>query len=134
MARTMFVVFGVVAYFVFFATFLYLVAFVANLPWVPRTVDRGDATGSIFLAVLINLGLVALFGLQHSVMARPAFKRAWTKIVPEPLERSIYVLCASIMLIMLFLFWQPIPAPVWVVTNGIAAQPRRSGCCLRWAG
>ena len=71
-------------------------------------------------AVAADLGLIALFGLQHSVMARQGFKAAWTRIVPPPLERSVYVLLASLVLILLFLFWHPIPAMVWSVANPIA--------------
>jgi methanethiol S-methyltransferase len=117
MARAFYLLFGVVAYLIFFATFLYLIAFVGNLPWVPLTVDRGGAGGPLPVAIMVNLALIALFGLQHSVMARQGFKRAWTRIVPEPLERSIYVLLASLMLILLFRFWQPIPVPVWSVSS-----------------
>ena len=83
MTRLIYLLFGLVAYIVFFATFLYLIAFVANLPLAPLTVDRGGAIGGAALAALIDVALVALFGLQHSVMARPAFKARWTKIVPE---------------------------------------------------
>lgn len=115
MTRLLYLLFGLVAYVIFFATFLYLIAFVANLPQVPLTVDRGGVLGGAWLAVLVDVGLVALFGLQHSVMARPAFKARWTKIVPEQIERSIYVLLASLMLILLFLFWRPIPRIVWSV-------------------
>ncbi|MGQ0590975.1 MAG: methanethiol S-methyltransferase [Sphingosinicella sp.] len=115
MARALYLLFGVLAYLVFFATFLYLVAFVGNVPQAPVTVDRGGAAGPVPLAVAINLALIALFGLQHSVMARKGFKAAWTRIVPEPVERSVYVLLASLMLILLFAFWRPIPAIVWSV-------------------
>jgi protein-S-isoprenylcysteine O-methyltransferase Ste14 len=115
MARLMYLLFGLVAYIVFFATFLYLIAFVANLPQAPLTVDRGGVLGGAALAILVDLALVALFGLQHSVMARPAFKARWTKIVPVQIERSVYVLLASLMLILLFMFWRPIPRIVWSV-------------------
>jgi len=115
MTKAMYLPFGLVAYVIFFATFLYLIAFVANLPQAPLTVDRGGAIGGAALAALVDVGLVALFGLQHSVMARPAFKARWTKIVPEQIERSIYVLLASVMLILLFLFWRPIPRIVWSI-------------------
>ena len=115
MARVEYLLFGVVAYIVFFATFLYLIAFVADLPQVPLTVDRGGDMGGVMVAVPIDLALVALFGIQHSVMARPWFKARWTKIVPEPVERSVYVLLASLMLILLFCFWRPIPRIVWSV-------------------
>jgi len=120
MARGFYLLFGVVAYFVFFATFLYLIAFVGNLPWVPRTVDRGPAA-DFASAIAINLALIAVFGLQHSLMARQGFKRAWTRIVPEPIERSFYVLFASLALILLFAFWRPIPQVVWSVENSIGA-------------
>ena len=117
MTRGFFLLFGLAAYLIFFATFLYLVAFVGNLPWVPLTVDRGGPVGGAGLAAIVDLALVALFGVQHSVMARPAFKRWWTRIVPEPIERSVYVLLASVALIILFLFWRPIPTVIWSVEN-----------------
>jgi len=117
MARAFYLLFGVLAYLIFFATFLYLVAFVGNLPWVPRTVDRGHEVVGLVHAVAADIGLIALFGLQHSVMARQGFKRAWTRIVPEPAERSVYVLLASLVLILLFWFWHPIPATVWSASN-----------------
>src|ERR1043165_7666256 len=117
MARAFYLLFGVVAYLIFFATFLYLIAFVGNLPWVPRTVDRGHEVVGLAHAIAADIGLIALFGLQHSVMARHGFKRAWTRIVPEPAERSVYVLFASLVLILLFRFWHPIPATIWSVSN-----------------
>jgi len=117
MARAFYLLFGVLAYLIFFATFLYLVAFVGNLPWVPRTVDRGHEVVGLVHAIAADLGLIALFGVQHSVMARRRFKEAWTRIVPEPLERSVYVLTASLVLILLFWFWHPIPAPIWTAAN-----------------
>ncbi|MDB5704430.1 MAG: putative protein-S-isoprenylcysteine methyltransferase [Sphingomonas bacterium] len=81
MTRGFYLLFGLVAYVIFFATFLYLVAFVGNLPFVPLTVDRGGPIGGVAQAVIVDLALVALFGVQHSVMARPAFKQRWTRIV-----------------------------------------------------
>jgi protein-S-isoprenylcysteine O-methyltransferase Ste14 len=119
MARAFYLLFGVLAYLIFFATFLYLVAFVGNLPWVPRTVDRGHEVVGLAHAIAADIGLIALFGLQHSVMARRRFKEAWTRIVPEPLERSVYVLLASLVLILLFWFWHPLPAAIWSVSNPI---------------
>lgn len=132
MARTLYFLLGVVAYLLFFATFLYLIAFVGNLPWVPVTVDRGGAAGPLGLAVVVDLALIALFGLQHSVMARSGFKRAWTRIVPPPLERSVYVAAASLVLILLFLLWRPIPAIVWSVGNGTAAATLWALFALGW--
>ena len=107
--RAIYLLFGFLAYLVFLATFLYLVAFVGDLPEVPRAVDHGGPLGSLPLAILVDLALIALFGVQHSVMARAPFKAAWTRIVPEPVERSMYVLIASLCLILLFAFWRPIP-------------------------
>jgi protein-S-isoprenylcysteine O-methyltransferase Ste14 len=117
MARAVYLLFGVLAYLVFFATFLYLIAFVGGLPWVPRAVDRGHEVVGLAHAVAADLALIALFGVQHSVMARQGFKRAWTRIVPKPLERSVYVLLASLALVVMFLFWHPIPTPIWSVEN-----------------
>lgn len=110
---------GVVCYAIFFVTFLYLVGFVGGV-FVPKTVDSGPA-GPLGHALWINTALVALFGLQHSVMARPGFKAWWTRIVPAPIERPIYCLASSATLILLFWQWQPIPAPVWDVQTPIAA-------------
>lgn len=112
-------IFAVIAYAIFFGTFLYLIAFVGDLPFVPITVDRGPAA-PVAAAVLINLALIALFGVQHSVMARQGFKQAWTRIVPKQAERSVYVLAASATLIVLVLFWRPISGDVWNV-SGVAA-------------
>jgi protein-S-isoprenylcysteine O-methyltransferase Ste14 len=115
------VIYGILAYLMFNATTLYLVGFVGNFA-VPKSVDSGPAV-SLAEALIVNLGLVALFALQHSVMARPAFKRAWTRIVPPHLERSTYVILASLTLLFLYWQWRPLPASVWTVTNpiGVAA-------------
>jgi len=126
MARILYLLFALAAYALFFATFLYLIAFVGNCPWVPATVDRGGDVGPVPLAVGVDLALIALFGLQHSLMARSGFKRAWTRIVPKPLERSVYVLAASLALILLFWMWRPIPGTVWSVEN-------EAGAAILWA-
>lgn len=119
MQRALTMIYALIAYVIFFATFLYLIAFVGGFPVVPTTVDQGIASPPA-TAIVIDLGLIALFGLQHSVMARQGFKRWWTRIVPWPAERSTYVLMASAMLIILFSFWRPIPGMVWDVTNPLA--------------
>jgi methanethiol S-methyltransferase len=130
MKRTAILLYGIVAYGVFFATFLYLVAFVGNLQqsalvqwlpwlpaWVPHSIDAGRATGPVAVAVAIDLGLILLFGIQHSAMARLGFK-AWLKRqLPAAAERSTYVLVASGMLILLFWQWRPIPAPLWSASS-----------------
>jgi methanethiol S-methyltransferase len=113
--RVAFFVYGTVAYVIFLATFLYAIGFVGNFG-VPSRLD-GPATGPVGRALAINLGLLALFAVQHSLMARPAFKAWWTRIVPPPIERSTYVLFSSVALGLLFWLWQPMGGEVWSVEN-----------------
>jgi protein-S-isoprenylcysteine O-methyltransferase Ste14 len=117
MHRTLSFVYGTLAYAAFFVVFLYLIGFVGNIA-VPKSIDSGPVV-PIGEAVLVNLLLVALFGIQHSVMARPAFKSWWTKFVPVPLERSTYVLLASLTLALMYWLWRPIPAVVWNVEQPV---------------
>lgn len=119
MTRGIYVIFGLIAYLIFFATFLYLVGFVGNLPHVPLTLDRGPET-TIPVALVTDMLLIAVFGVQHSVMARPAFKRSWTRIVPPPIERSVYVLITSLVLMLMFAFWRPMPGVVWQAEGALA--------------
>ncbi len=126
MARSGMMALSVAIYGAFFATFLYLIGFTGGFALLPRTVDAGGPVGSTLTAVAVDAALIALFGVQHSVMARPAFKARWTRIVPPPLERSVYVLFASLALILLFALWRPIPQPIWTV-----ASP--AGAALLWA-
>src|SRR6185295_41496 len=121
MSRAATLLFAIVAYAIFFATFLYLIIFVGDFAFSARTVDVGPQA-PVAVAAVIDIVLIALFGLQHSVMARQGFKRAWTRVVPPPAERSVYVLAASIMLIILFLGWRPIGSVVWNVTNPTLAS------------
>ena len=111
--------YGLVAYVIFFLSFLYAIAFVGGF-LVPRTVDAGGPTEGTVTALLVNAGLLGLFAIQHSVMARPAFKRWWTKIVPPSVERSTYVLFSSLALILLFWQWRPMPGVVWEVEAPLA--------------
>lgn len=131
MKRFLILLYGVVCYAVFFATFLYAIGFIGNL-WVPKAMDSARST-SVGAAVLIDLGLLALFALQHSVMARPAFKRAWTKIIPESAERSTYTLLSSLALILLFWAWRPIGGVVWNVETEAARTALYALYAFGWA-
>jgi len=116
MSRALALVFAIAAYAIFFATFLYLIVFVGDFAISARTVDTGPEAPPAVAAV-VDVALIALFGLQHSVMARQGFKKWWLRIIPPPIERSVYVLAASIMLMILFLGWRPIDVIIWNVTN-----------------
>jgi len=132
MSRAFNLLFAIACYAIFFATFLYLIVFVGDFALGVRTVDVGPQTPPLF-AALIDIGLIALFGLQHSVMARPGFKAKWTRIVPRASERSVYVLAASIALMVLFLGWRPIDTIVWNVTNPALAGILWAVFWIGWA-
>ena len=132
MKRFAIFLYGVGSYAVFFATFLYAVAFVGNLPWVPRSID-GPAEMALANALVINALLLAVFAIQHSVMARPAFKAWWTRIIPQAAERSTYVLLSSLALIALFYFWQPMGGVIWQVENRSGQLPLLAGFGFGWA-
>lgn len=115
MKRILFFLYGVISYLLFLVAFLYAVGFVGNFI-LPKTIDSGSqgGTGAV---LIVNLLLLSLFAIQHSVMARRGFKKWWTKFVPQPIERSTYVLFTSLILLMLFYFWRPMPDEVWNTQN-----------------
>jgi len=115
MPRLLVLTYGVVSYAIFFATFCYAVGWVGNL-WVPKSIDSAPV-GPAWQAFLVNALLLAVFAVQHSVMARPAFKRWWTRFIPESAERSTYVLLSSLALLLMFWQWQPLGGFIWSVEN-----------------
>jgi protein-S-isoprenylcysteine O-methyltransferase Ste14 len=131
MKRTLILLYGVACYAVFFATFLYAIAFLGNF-LVPRSIDAAPASG-LGEALAVNVALLSIFALQHSVMARPAFKRWWTRIVPSAAERSTYVLLSSVALILLFWQWRPIGALVWHIDSGLGRSLVYGGYAFGWA-
>jgi methanethiol S-methyltransferase len=129
--RITFFTYGSLSYLIFLGTFLYAIGFVGNFG-VPRTLD-GTPSGSLAVAFLIDAGLLTLFAVQHSVMARKWFKDWWTRIVPKPLERSTYVLFSSLALILLFWLWQPLGGVVWSIEDPFARTALRVLFGFGWA-
>jgi protein-S-isoprenylcysteine O-methyltransferase Ste14 len=122
--------YGLASYLLFVGTFLYAVGFVGNL-FVPKNIDTGVA-GSMGEAFIVNLLLMSLFAVQHSVMARKQFKEWWTQYVPKSVERSTYVLFASLALVLLFWQWQPLPAVIWQVNDPQIAAVITAASLLGW--
>src|SRR6266849_3618106 len=130
MARVAAFLYGVVAYVIFFGTFLYAMGFVGNV-FVPKSIDSGEGVFSI-PALVIDALLLGLFAVQHSVMARAWFKDRWTRLVPWPVERSTYVLLSSLALILMFWQWRPMGMEIWTVTNAAGRIALYAGFAFGW--
>jgi protein-S-isoprenylcysteine O-methyltransferase Ste14 len=132
MARILGTIYGIMVYLVFLGTFLYAIGFVENV-LVPKSIDSPEGGPVSAAALLVNAALLGIFAVQHSVMARPAFKHRWTRIVPKSVERSTFVLFASAALILLYWQWQPITSLVWTVTEPAPMQLLAGASWLGWA-
>src|ERR1700678_1495830 len=129
MRKVLAALYSALVYVLFLGVFLYAIGFVENV-LVPKSIDSGTS-GSIAGSLLIDAGLLVLFALQHSIMARPGFKRLWTRIVPEEMERSTFVLFASLALALVCWQWRPLPQTVWSVDDPIASNVLR---VVSWSG
>ena len=123
-------VYGVVCYLMFFGVFLYAIGFIGNFV-VPKSIDS-PADGPRTVSLLVDVGLLCLFALQHSVMARPAFKRLLTRVIPVAIERSTYVLASSLALLLLFWQWRPLGGVIWDVQNQAGRTMLHGGFAFGW--
>ncbi len=130
MTRSLVLALSIVIYFAFFGAFLYLVGFVGGFDFMPTHIDKG-LSAPVATAAIVDLALIALFGIQHSVMARPGFKAGWTQIIPAALERSLYCLASVVALVVMFVFWHPIEGTFWAVESETGQTILRG---LFWAG
>lgn len=130
MKRVAVLAYGLVNYAIFLGTFLYLAGFTGNL-LVPKSMDSA-AIGQLWIALLVDTVLVLLFAVQHSVMARPTFKKRWTKYVPQPIERSTYVLFTNLVLILLFWQWRPMGGVIWDVQHPAGRAAFYALCAVGW--
>lgn len=113
--KTLILIYGITTYMLFFAVFNYAILFIGNILVTPSLDSIGET--NLFQALLIDIGLLTAFALQHSIMARPAFKQRWTQLIPKPAERSTFVLISTVLLAVIIFFWQPLGGIVWQVTN-----------------
>lgn len=132
--RIMFFAYGVFAHALFFAVYGYMALYITGIgaPWLPKTIDGAASALNIWGATCVNLILLLAFGIQHSVMARPAFKARWTQFVPGPIERSTYVMVSNLLMIAQFFLWQPIDVPLWNVENPALRMTLWALCAFGW--
>lgn len=123
--------YGVISYLLFFVVFNYTILFIGNL-WVSPSLDS-PVSGDLWQALLIDIGLLGAFAVQHSVMARPAFKRWWTQVIPSEIERSTYVLFSTLLLAAIVYFWQPLGGVVWQVTDPVVVAMIYGLFAMGWA-
>ncbi len=124
MGRVLTLLYGIIAYAIGMASIVYAIGFTGNL-WVPKSIDSGTLV-PLSEALVVNVALLGLFAIQHSTMARPAFKRVWTRIIPAPVERSTYVLFSALILGLIYWQWRPIEGDIWTVTS-------ETGVMVLWA-
>jgi len=130
MKRWLIFIYGIATYILFFGTFLYAIGFIGAL-WVPKSLDSAPVA-PFWTALLINAALLGLFAIQHSVMARPAFKRWWVQIIPQEAERSTYILLSSLALIIVFVYWEPMGGVVWRVESALGRELLHGGFAFGW--
>lgn len=117
--KTLALIYSIICFLLFNFIFLYFIGFIGNLV-IPYSIDAGESA-ALMQAIVINLILISLFGIQHSIMARQRFKQWWIILIPEPLERSTYVLCSCLVMILLCWYWQPLPQVIWQVDNTVGS-------------
>lgn len=130
MSKLLSLIYGIIAYVVFFVSFLYAIGFTGNIV-VPKSIDSGTETGLVG-SLIVNLVLLGLFAVQHTIMARPGFKKWFTRYIPEAVERSTFVLAASLLLLLLFWQWRPLTGTIWHIENSIGSGVIWAVFCVGW--